>query len=386
MELKVEDAKKELQGMVDDTKSQVQKEKDKVLPAEELKILEEKRQKDKEATENARVEAETKAKADALILTKKSEELSEDEKKRKAELEESKRKEEESKLSVEEKLKRVKDESQKRIDEVLNEMKQIKDKSSKEFEGLQKELQILKSQNEELSKRLSQSPAAKDETATELKKLEWERITKYLEEDKSLPREQRKEMSDEELEEWILEDLTHATVWINRREIRRVQETYQDRQELSTKTRAGEVIKKQQESLTRVLDKHKELNDVNSEKAKIFNQIINEDKQKFLMAENGPELVVEEMEKRLAISSQPSQTEEQKQIEALQKTVEELTNTIQAIQNPDDEGINSTILRKKSTSNELTEAEQILMDTMKDLPEINKQAALKSYRERIGKK
>ena len=384
--IKVEDAKKELKGMVDEKKDILQKEQEKALSAEERQKLEVKRKEDKDKAEKFRLEAESKAKKDAELLTKKPEELSEEEKKRVDEINESKRKDEESKLSGEDKIKRIKDESQKRIDEVLNEMKLMKDKTSKAYEELQIELQTLKTQNEELTKRISDVPAVKNQISAELQKKEQERITNYLNEDKELPREQRREMTEDELEEWLLEDLSKANAWLARREYRRIQESQYDRQELSMKSKLDDLRKKQEVSFKKIADKYPELKDSNSEHSKILAQIIADAKPEFLMAENGPELAAAEMEKRLKNKSQPQQTDEQKRIEALEKLVEEQSTQISALLNPDDEGINSIILRKKpGDGDKFTEAEQLFMDTIKNLPEANKQAALKRYRERKGK-
>ena len=55
----------------------------------------------------------------------------------------------------------------------------------------------------------------------ELKKTETDRINKYLEEDKDKPREERREMSKEELDNWYLEDMPEAQDWVSNRAIRR---------------------------------------------------------------------------------------------------------------------------------------------------------------------
>jgi hypothetical protein len=182
-ELKVEDAKKDLNGILEKEKSAIQKSKEMSMSDEERKSLEAKQAEDKKKAEEARIAAETQAKKDAELLAKKDEEITDAaDKKRKTELLEKQRKDEDVKLSAEEKIKRIKDESQKRIDEVVNRLKEIEDKSSKDAQLLRQELETLRKEKTILEEKISKPP--KDEIISLVEKEEKERQVKYLQETK----------------------------------------------------------------------------------------------------------------------------------------------------------------------------------------------------------
>jgi hypothetical protein len=89
---------------------------------------------------------------------------------------------------------------------------------------------------------------------------EAEKLKQYLEEDKSLPLNKRREMEDEVLDEWLLEDQKAAIAWIQRRELRR---EIDRRQNLILKQREGvtkKLFERQTQSYMKVLEKHPELN------------------------------------------------------------------------------------------------------------------------------
>ena len=398
-EITVEEAKKDLQGMVAKEKSFKEKEKEKVMSESELKTLEDTRKKEQE--EKTAKEVEAKKQAD--ILAKKDEELSEEEKKTKTALLEEKRKEEDSKLSTDDKIKRIKEESQKRIDEVFNELKQIKDKNSKEAETLQAELKVLRQENETLNKRLT-APAEDDPTVL-LKKNEGERLSKYLEEDSSKPKEQRREMSKEELSDWVLEDLESATEWITRRTNRRDRERYNDVTKLRQDRATKDFSQRQSESNLKVITKHPDLDTAkreaelkaqgksNSEihstlsqenkKYLICSEIVKADPEKYLSVPNGPELVMQEMEKRLESNPATTQSESDKKVEDLLKRIEDL-EAEKASRESEDVGVGSTVLKRKTPTTPLSEQEKILVETLKSLktPQANIDSAFKKLREK----
>jgi hypothetical protein len=404
-ELKVEDAKKDLNGILEKEKSAIQKSKEMSMSDEERKSLEAKQAEDKKKAEEARIAAETQAKKDAELLAKKDEEITDAaDKKRKTELLEKQRKDEDVKLSAEEKIKRIKDESQKRIDEVVNRLKEIEDKSSKDAQLLRQELETLRKEKTILEEKISKPP--KDEIISLVEKEEKERQVKYLQEDTSKPREERREMSKDELDDWMLEDQVEAIAWINRREIRRAQEKYQNLATKQLESKTKNLLEKQIQSFSRVLIKHPEL-DIKKRKDELKGQgkseaeiedILQQENPKYKLsleiasehpewrtAENAPELLATEIEKRLGKSSSSGTDEKEKEIDELKKTVEALTVKIAAIENPPDEGITSTVARERAKKERITEGEKILIQTMRDAkaPQSAIDSAVKKYRAKI---
>lgn len=398
VELKVEEAKKDLEGILSKEKSVIQK-------SREMSMSEEERQKieaDKKEAEIKRIEAENQAKKDAELLVKKDEDITDEaDKKRKLELLEKQRKEEDTKLSTEEKIKRIQEASQKRIDEVVNQLKQVEDKTSKDAQLLRQELETLRKEKTELEKKIS--APAKDDIIVLVEKEEKEKRDKYLQEDKSLSKEDRREMSKDELDDWMLEDQTEAIAWINRREIRRAQEKYQNLATKQLESKTKNLFEKQIQSFSRVLIKHPEL-DIKKRKDELKAQgkseveiedILRTENPKYKLsieiaekhpewrtAENAPELLAVEIEKQLG--APPDNDEKDKRIEKLTKTVETLTAQVEALVNPADEGITSTVAREKARKTQLSEQEKILVQTMKDMkaPQGKIDAALKKFRDK----
>lgn len=402
-ELKVEEVKKDLQGMVQKQKESIQKDKETLLSDTEKKAFEEKKAKEQDAQK----QKEEEAKKDAAILAKKPEERTDEEKKRAEILEQEVLKREEAKLSTDEKIKRVQTETQKRIDEIKNELLQEKDKSSKQAQELQQKLQILEQENQSLKKQVS-SPEKKDDVATILKQKENERLDKYLEEDKEKPRHERREMPKGELEEWLIDDIVAAQEWLADRSVRRLREKNSDINEIKRSQFFKNFTDKQNESNAKVLIRHpdldtvkreKELKDAGksneeiqktlceeNEKYRICSEIVKENPEQYLTKENGPELVAAEMEKRVAAKSSSTKTAEQERIEALEKKIEEQNARIAELESPPDTGINSTTQRNREAKEKLSEQENALVETLKSLntPEDKIQSALKKFRERKG--
>jgi hypothetical protein len=398
-EIKVEEAKKELQGMVGKQKESIEKVREPMLSESEKKTSEDAKKKQQET--------EAQIKKDAEILAKKSEERTEEEKKRAGVLEEEVRKREEASLSIEDKIKRVKEESQKRIDEVVNKLKLVEDQTSKEAQNLRNELAVQKQENENLVKKLIQ-PDKKDELTTILKQKEVERTKKYLEEDKDKPREQRREMSRDQLEEWLLEDQVSAQEWIAERALYRSRERSTDIRAQQKDTFIKDFVGKQDESNKRVLIRHPELDTAKreaelrsqgktdkeiqetlcqeNEKYRITSEIVKENPEQYLTKENGPELVVTEMEKRIASKSLTIKTPDQERIDKLEETVKEQQTIIDELTNPPDIGLNSTLLRVRELKTQISEQEKVLIKTLKDLntPQNIIDSALKKFREKKG--
>ena len=399
-----EEAKKDLQGVVEEKKVSIQKAKEAQMSEAEKKAFEEKQRKEKET----KAQADEQAKKDTELLAKKPEERTSEEAEKVKVLEEENRKKEEAKLSTEQKVQRVKDESQKRIDEISNKLKQLEDDKSKEAEELRKTLQIAQTEIENLSKK-TVKPEVKDDIGSFVTQKENERVAKCLEEDKAKPREQRREMPDEEWNEWFLENPAQANRWLSRQEFRRTQERQKDYNQKQAEKLTDEFMSKHTESKRRVEIRHPELDlgesvekllkegktekeafellAKDNEKLRVFMQVMKDNPKLLFSAENGPELVAAEMEKHIVNKSADNKTEDQKVISDLKKQVEELTISIQEMQNSD-EGINSSILKSKENQEKLNGMEQTLVDTMqsKGASEESIQSALKKFRVKQGVK
>ncbi len=402
-ELKVDEAKKELEGILGKEKSTLEKSKEAQMSNEEKVKLEA----DKKIAEAKRIEAEAKAAKDAELLIKKDEEITDEaDKKRKTELLEKQRKDEEAKLSTEDKITRIQEASQKRIDEVVNQLKQVEDKTSKDAQLLRQELETLRQEKIALEKKISAPP--KDDVVSLVRKEEKERRDKYLQDDKSLPREDRREMTKDELDDWILEDQAEAIDWINRRGLRRAQEEYQN---LTTKQLEGKtktLIEKQIQSFSKILIKHPELDvakrknelkalgkseqeiedTLRSENLKYkLSMEIAEKHPEWRTAEDAPELLINEMEKQLGKQASSGDDEKDKENKELKETVDALTARLEALENPADEGITSTVARDRARKIQMSEQEKILVQTMRDLkaPQDKIDAALKKFRDKQQK-
>lgn len=275
--------------------------------AEKAKTEDEVKKAEQAEADKAKVkDIEEQAKKDEEILSKKEEELDEDGKKRKAELIKVK--------DVEDKEK--KSNVQKRFDELTGKIKALESDNS----ATKAEKETLKAELDGIKKQLSITPQDK---IKEKVKLELStRQTKYLEEDKTKDRKERREMDDSELDEWALEDYKGAQEWITKRTIRRHEEekdlTINEEQTIMAEV----ILDKQRESAKKIYDKHPEiqsgfarLEELKKEKKTkqevmdilhkenpkfaMFADIYAENPNKYMVTENTPELIAKEMEKRL---------------------------------------------------------------------------------------
>ena len=340
-------------------------------------------EKEKVATEIKAQEA--RAKEDARILSESDEtKLPDADKKRKAELVKAKEAEENT---PEAKIKRVQEASQKRIDEIKSEMLAKENQTAKKMADLEAKLAEL------------EKPRQQEDIKTKVEREHVEQIAKFVEADKSLPKEKRREMTKDDLDAWYLEDPTEATAWINRREIRRDRELSKLEEAANKKPgltqeekleAAKEFARKQNESKAKLsakfpgtvpskekivatftklgmpLDRQltaeeaKKVNEAFSNdnaEYKLCMQIL-EENPKMLESTEGPELVMAEMEKRLAKSGDKSKGGK------LELTEDELNAKVEAEiarrKLVDGEGVTSTSGGKKvATEKEKSELRQI---------------------------
>lgn len=322
-----------------------------ILTKPESELTEEEKAKKSAVIENQKKAQEAE---DEKLLQSKDEELDESQAEKKATLIKSreKKKEAEKQANI-----------QRRIDEISSELKaerhaRVEDK--KKIEDLESQLSALRDAKEP------------SKIAEQVEKLEQERIAQYLKSDANLPRDKKREMSDEEIQEWFADDMVGCQRWLARQENRRERERISDTQKLSSPAKKNDVFSRQRESSVRASAKHpelfidnrvKELKAENksddeimriifkeNKKVKIMTSILNE-KPAYLNQDNAPELLVEEMEKRLKVEENKESQEDRDQRIA-QEAAEAERKRLSQI----DTGLNST--RGKEAETKMTGLEK----------------------------
>lgn len=305
-----------------------------------------------------KLEVETQAKKDEEILTKKEDDLTPEQKTRKTEL---------VKIKQDAEEKEKKSNVQKRIDELTGKVKDLE----RDNTSTKAERDAIRNELDGLKKQLSMTP--NDKIKEKVKSEMSSRVNKYIEADKGLPRENRREMTKEEIDEWALEDWEAANEWVSRRTIRRVEEERDFKLNLETSLKAEEILDKQEISSKRTYIKHPELDTSKrkeelrkegkkteeihnilleeNEKYKMCFDVYNENPNKWIVLDNAPELIVEEMEKRL--SKMPKK--EDSEVEKLRAEVERLKAEKAQLEGLDS-GISST--RHAPPKEDLTDFEK----------------------------
>ena len=260
---------------------------------------------EKEKTKGTVATAEEIAKGDERILDTPEDELDEEQKARKEEILKAKKPD-----KPEEKKPDDQDRLNKRFGELTGEIKDLKTEKTQDRDKINELEKQLGEVNEKLN------PPKEDVE----KKAEGERVKKYLEDDKDKPREKKREMSKEDLEEWLLEDNVSATEWLMERSLRRSGEKRAFRGSQEAKKSVDKLTAEMEKSSKRVETKHPELNTrekikelkedgktdkeihlilyKENEKYRLMYDIMKEDPKKYWV-ENGPELLAKEMEKRI---------------------------------------------------------------------------------------
>ncbi len=321
----------------------------------------------KEADSKSALEkAEDQAKKDEKILDTPEDELDEVGKARKAEIlasikekEDNKSPEDKEKGKLEKEKKENQTKLDKRFGDLTGQLKDLKRDKSADKE----KIAILEKELADVKDKLN------PEKINEAKKAEEARISKYLEEDKDKPREQKREMSKEDLEEWLLDDIVEANEWMVERSARRSAERNSLANQETQKKNVAAFVALVSESSDKVEKKHPELNtkarieelkkdkpDITdgelhevlckeNEKYRTMSEIMKADPSKY-WGKNAPELMMVEMEKRLGLKDKEPGKEDNKdktytaaEIEDIKKEAieaeEERKNNI-------DEGIEST--------------------------------------------
>ncbi|MFA6067535.1 MAG: hypothetical protein WC810_03040 [Janthinobacterium sp.] len=280
--------------------------------------------------------------------------------------------------TAQDKEKRSQEKIQKRFDEMTAKMKELE----RDNTATKLEKESLRSEIDSLRKDLNMTPEVA--LRERMKKDITANIQKHAEEDKDLHREDRREMSKEELEEWKSEDYDSATEWEAGRNVRRIRDKETYIQAETDKVRFEKLLNSQQASAERVRTRHPEL-DITDRKAELEKQgkskaeinkilsdenpkfalglkIVESNPEKYLLAENGPELIADEIDKINANKDKPTLDS---QIETLLKEVADLKSEMSRMQGID-VGITST--RAPESKNE--------SDTEKRLRSLAKETGL----------
>ncbi len=299
---KIAEIAKEKITEIDEAKKKAESLKHAAESSPEIKAEEEKKkaqeaEKAKETEKQKAEEEKLKSDYDEKILKADEAKLNDAEKKRKAELSE-----------------KHKGDVQRRIDELVSEIKSLKDSTAKERE----ENELFKKELAEI--RIQQNKAPVDQVQSIIQEKETNRIREYLEKDKSLPREQRREMSKEELSDWLLEDLDAATDWKAERMYRRNKEREKDLSSIHTEKQNQEIKKMQQESFKRVFKDNQNIFTEGTDENKILVEIASKHPE-WNTDPDAPEKAVAEVNK--VLNSNRVKTEDS-EIETLRNKVAEL--------------------------------------------------------------
>ncbi len=347
------------QNMIDNEMDKMSKEEEAKKAASdsssEEKILGTEAEEAQKAEEAKKVEEAkvAQAKEDERILASEENELSEEDKVRRDEI----TKEEEEKDTG-----KKKDGRDKRIGKLSGKNKDLQ----RDLDAAQAENKRLKENQDAIDKRLKalETPAKNEDRITQEKQGEKERIERYLKEDADKPREERRETSKEELEDWNFEDPTAVYEWMFERNRRREREREADRIEADKKRAVGDLVRKQNISAEKVSVKHPELEvedrfkelKAEGKTASQIHEIIKGENEKYRIAyevqkdmpellqkPDGPELVAKEMEKRISEKNKKpkkddgSETEEEK----IDRIKEEAAEAERQRQRDIDEGLES---------------------------------------------
>jgi len=251
-------------------------------------------------------------------------------------------------------------------------------------------LEALEKENERLRLETGKNPESKimDEVSVKEK----ERINQYLNEDKNLPREKRREMPREEYEDWLAEDISAATEWKVKQALRADRERNHDINEAKATVEMENVLRKQKISRLRLEARHPELAlDATKEqlkaggmsekeihdklyaeipKYKIVYDLITGDKefaQKVAFSPNGPEILEKEMIKHLD-SIIPDK--EKSEVEKLKEKIAELQEAI-GLEKERQERLDVGVVSKKGAGNMEKDPKKAIDDA-----EVNKAISL----------
>lgn len=302
------------------------------------------------------------------LLAAEDESLTDEQKEQKKVLLQKVEDEKEAKLSPDEKIKSIKEQSQKRIDEIKGELLAERNKRSQDSEIVKK----LEAELAEMKKQMQ--PRLAEDNKAKIDRIAKEQIAKFVEEDKGKSFDQRREMSKEDLESWLLDDIEAATEWITNRTIRRGKDKERLEKEISSNGEASKLandfVEKQNASLKKLVSKYPDinlktvnLNDVlwktdeeveqlmkgESKNAIMAVKLCNQNPKKYLERVDGPELVMQELDRINNKSKKIYTLTEDELQEKIKEEAERIANL--------DEGLTSTkgkIVIKKGKQSEFS--------------------------------
>ena len=297
------------------------KESEEALKVQEKEKLDAQTPEEKEAIAKAVVEEAE----DAKVLETEDKDLNDEQKTRKGVL----LKEKEDKMTPDERIQGIKDSTQKRIDELIGKIKNLEDNDSKNSE----EIKRIQTEKDALESKIDQPHKAetKEKLVSDFKV---NLIQEFTEADKDKPLAERREMTDEDLEQFLLDDLPGATRWVARQERRRELDVEKFEHSLTQPTdaqkqAAKEFLDSQGASLKKLISKYPQILPSDEQKTRLAGktqaevkkvlmeeseeyrmcQEITDSDPKYIQQVDGPELVMAEMDKRLNKSGSVTLTE-----------------------------------------------------------------------------
>jgi len=315
--------------------------------------------------EKAVKDAEAKADEQQKLIEKPDDQLTDAQKKEKAD--------------VQAKIKEQKTNTQRRIDELVGQLHESKRKiealeNDKESTKADRDAQVQEvvrlSQEMEALKRKVSEPQDKVTRQEQVIKAEKDRIQKVYEEDLKLPRHERRELTQDEISDWLSEDQVSAQVWLTDRQIRRKEERVIIEQQFVQQEKAKEYLAQSEVSVkklfvkfpgTNVKDRaialQKEGKDEKAIDAALRKEVpdyalmmeIIDENPKLGEVANGAELVMAEMEKRQSKKPAKLEVDENWIAKIRQEGAEAERQRLASI----DEGVGST--RKKVVVKEESE-------------------------------
>lgn len=310
-------------------------------------------------------EAEEQAIKDEEILSKDEGELDDSEKDRKVEITKVK-----AKVEVED-VKKEKSNVQKRFDELTSKIKNLEEDRN----ATKAEKEVLKSELDSIKKQLSMTP--EDKTKEVVKAEVTARRKRFLDEDKTLPRSDRREMSQDEIDEWALENFEDYQEWLVKRSIRRVD----DEREVMGAAKRNIAINAGIERINKwydvavandaelnINDRKKELEaegksrtevrkilERERPKWKAFIETIESDPDKYFLSEDGPSQLAAEMAKKI----KPVEKSKDPEIETLKQEMARLKAENDSLKGLD-VGITSTRKPEPKVETEISKKQEEL--------------------------
>jgi len=278
--------------------------------------LEAEAQKNKEAI---RQKAEAEAKENVKLLNTPDDKLDDEQKKKKAALKDQSRQ----------------DKVDKRIGGLHSEIQQLKggkEGDAQKIAELTKEIEDLKTER---------NPDKEAKAKEAIEKAKQDHANKVIEEDKDKPPEERRDMSDDALNDWLVDNYVKATDWMIKRNMRKEREGKEEDKRISLNKDQTESYKRARKELPKmdiaaVMKRAKELKDAGKSNDEIGDTLakempesalaimISKEHPEWESKSNAPELIAEEVIKRMKSKDTKPTSENSEKLKKLEKELEEL--------------------------------------------------------------